>query len=328
MKKEIPIFFTFDNNYVVPAAVAFYSLLRKAKDNIYYKMYVLHSDITENNKKLLYEIIAKCNNASLEFKNTCGFLQNEWENGNFYGNNEKGKTQFTSDAIVKCFAARFFPEFDKIIYSDVDVVFMDDVSELYDVDLSDKYIAAVKNAFMKFDHNELSHFSVENYKKFKDTYFAGGIWILNLEIIRRDKIEKVMLEIINDDKIVKKWNDQDIMNISCCNKVEYISLRYISYPYILDRLFSENFSSHFSKDEITDSVILPKIIHYAGYKPWKRTVNCGDIWWNYFNVLNLPKTKIFETNDDRVVKAKLIYKFYYAIWQTLDKKLKRKRLIT
>ena len=30
-KIKIPIFFTFDNNYVEPAAVAFYSLLNKAK---------------------------------------------------------------------------------------------------------------------------------------------------------------------------------------------------------------------------------------------------------------------------------------------------------
>jgi lipopolysaccharide biosynthesis glycosyltransferase len=327
MKREIPIFFTFDNNYVVPAAVAFYSLLRKAKDNIFYKMYILHSDITENSKNLLYEVIDGCKNASLEFRDTGEFLHSEWAHGNFDGHNNEGKTQFTCDVIVKCFASKFFPEFDKIIYSDVDVVFMDDISELYDVDLTDKYIAAVKNAFMKFDQKELSHLSADNYEKFKDSYFAGGIWVLNLENIRRDKIEKTMIEIINDDKIIKKWNDQDIMNISCNNKVEYISLRYISYPYILDRFFSDNFSSHFSKDEIVDSVILPKILHYAGLKPWNREVDCGEIWWNYFNVLNLPKTKIFESNDERLANAKVIHKVYYAIWLILNKILKRKRLI-
>ncbi len=51
MRKEISIFFTFDDNYVVPAAVAFYSLLKHAKENIFYKMYVLHSDITEETKQ-------------------------------------------------------------------------------------------------------------------------------------------------------------------------------------------------------------------------------------------------------------------------------------
>lgn len=114
-------------------------------------MYILHSDITENSKNLLYEVIDGCKNASLEFRDTGEFLHSEWAHGNFDGHNNEGKTQFTCDVIVKCFASKFFPEFDKIIYSDVDVVFMDDISELYDVDLTDKYIAAVKNAFMKFD---------------------------------------------------------------------------------------------------------------------------------------------------------------------------------
>lgn len=62
MRKEIPIFFTFDDNYVVPAAVAFYSLLKHTKEDIFYKMYVLHADITEENQQLLLNIVAKCEN--------------------------------------------------------------------------------------------------------------------------------------------------------------------------------------------------------------------------------------------------------------------------
>ena len=63
---QIPIFFTFDNNYVVPAAVAFYSLLHKTKDDIFYKMYVLHSNITSQKQKILYSVVEKFNNAKEE----------------------------------------------------------------------------------------------------------------------------------------------------------------------------------------------------------------------------------------------------------------------
>ena len=61
--KKIPIFFTFNNDYSVPAAVAFYSLLNKAKQDVYYEMYVLHSDITTMNQKLLQDIVLKFKNA-------------------------------------------------------------------------------------------------------------------------------------------------------------------------------------------------------------------------------------------------------------------------
>ena len=50
---KIPIYFTFDNKYVVPAAVAFYSLLSHTKEDVCYDLYVLHEDITQENEQLL-----------------------------------------------------------------------------------------------------------------------------------------------------------------------------------------------------------------------------------------------------------------------------------
>ncbi|MDR2772543.1 MAG: glycosyltransferase family 8 protein, partial [Elusimicrobiota bacterium] len=192
MKKEIPIFFSFNDDYVIPAAVAFHTLLYMAKEDVYYRMFVLHSDISETNRVLLGSIVNKHNNATIEFINTQDFLQKAWESGNFE-NQKKNSYKFTRDTIIRCFASQFFLQLDKIIYSDVDVVFMDDISELWDLDLEDNYIAAVKNAFMKFDNNELSHLSYENKTKFENTYFAGGIWVMNVKKIREDNLEKKML---------------------------------------------------------------------------------------------------------------------------------------
>lgn len=320
--KEIPIFFSFDNNYVIPAAVAFHSLLKKAKDGVCYKMYVLHTDINDCNKNLLLDIVSKSTQATLEFRDTNGFLQKNWENGTFGGKENK---QFTANAIVKCFAARFFPEYTKIVYSDVDVVFMDDVSELIDVNLDGKYIAAVKNVFMKWDKNELGHLSPEHYEKLKDTYFAGGIWVLNLEKIRSDNIEDEIYQLISDDTIVKFWPDQDIMNIVCKNLVEHISLRYISLPYLLDRICKDDFVSHFSMDECIESIIYPKILHYAAIKPWNDEPKRKEVWWKVFAELNIPATDAVFLKKKR--KLKLIDKARYYIWQSLDSKLRKKGIL-
>ena len=322
MKNEIPIFFTFDNNYVIPAAVAFDSLLKRAKYGIFYKMYVLHSDITEESQALLTKIVDNNVNGILDFISTKGFLQDEWDKGNFQGHNKNNKKQFTSDAIIRCFAAKFFPQYQKIIYSDVDVVFMDDVSELMNVNLENKYIAAVKNAFIKYSSNELSHLSIENYEKFKDTYFAGGIWVLNLDKIRKDNLELKMIEIIKNDEIIKRWNDQDIMNLSCDNKVEYLSLRYISYPYIQEFLAKKDFVSHFSREELEESYINPKILHFAYEKPWNSNAKLSNVWWEIFNQLKLEKTNIFEP-----VNLTLINKAYYILWKFLDTKLRIKGIV-
>ena len=316
--KQIPIFFTFNNDYVIPAAVAFHSLLEKVNTDTFYEMFVAHSDITLENQALLSKIVDSQSKGLLKFIDTKDFLHNEWNNGNFEEHN-KG-VQFTVDTIVRCFAASFFPNIDKIIYSDVDVVFMDDISELIDIDLTDKYIASVKNAFLKYSPKELSHLSDMHYEKLKDTYFAGGIWVMNLSEIRKNNLETRMIEIIKDKNIIKRWNDQDIMNIACDNKVSYLSLRYISYPYLEDVMKEMGFESHFSQEELFESIEKPKILHFAGVKPWNAFPRKGEVWLNIFKSLNLPKTRIFKDMS-------LKYKILFYIWSILDKKLKKKRII-
>lgn len=295
--KKIPIFFTFDDAYAVPAAVAFYSLLNKAKDGVFYEMHVLHSDVTQESQAMLRAVVSRFQNASLTFRNTDGFLCQEWEKGNFAGHQRR--SQFTLDAVMRCFAARFFPQYDKIIYSDVDIVVQDDVSELFDIDLTDKYIASFLNPFMKSNAQELSHLPSAYYEKLKDTYFGGGIWVMNLEKIRQDDLEGKMLEIIKDDSIRKRWLDQDIMNIACENKVAYIPLNYVAFPYLLDYLQKPDFVSHYSRDELFDSIINPKILHFAAFKPWNREGPYWEEWWAIFRYLNLPRTSLITTDYAR-----------------------------
>ena len=312
---KLPIYFTFDNNYVVPAAVAIYSLLYHAKPDVHYAIYVLHEDITEQNQQVLQEIVDRFIGTQLTFIHTQGFLMNEWMTGNFEGHQEHG--QFTRDTVIRCFGARFIPQYKKIIYSDVDVIFVADISELYDVNLDGKYIAGVRDAFMKYQPNELSHLPRKYYEKLKDCYIAGGIFVLNADMIRRDHLEDKMIETIKDHSIPKRWLDQDILNIACDTKVGYIPLSYISYPYLIDLLKDPNFSSHYSREELYDSILKPKIIHFAGQKPWKEKTNYGSLWWSYYHYLNLPRTSIFNPLESVEHKKEHRYKKKYEKYKRI-----------
>ncbi len=306
MMKHIPIFFTFDNNYVVPAAVAFWSLLSRAKYDVFYEMHVLHHDISDENVKLLQSVVGRFKNATLVCHNTGGFLDAEFNSGSFSSGH--AGSRFTADTILRCFAARFFPQYDKIIYSDVDVVFMDDISEIYDIDLRRKYIAGVRDPFMKYVKSELSHLKPEHYEMLHNSYIAGGIWVMNLKKIRADNLESRMLEIVHDDTIIKRFNDQDIINIASENHVAFLPLNYISYPYLLDLLRNQDFVSHCSRDEMFDSIINPKILHYAAQKPWNGKPQHADIWWNIYEYLGLPRTSIFhDVPDESTRKYKRLF---------------------
>lgn len=50
---DIPVLHFFNNKYVTPAAVSFYSMLENADKNQNYILYVGHSDITKENQEKL-----------------------------------------------------------------------------------------------------------------------------------------------------------------------------------------------------------------------------------------------------------------------------------
>lgn len=300
-KEQIPIYFSFDNNYAVPAAIAFFSLLKKKKESVIYNLYVLHSDISIKNQNKLQEIVNKFNGNSLNFINTKNVFKQFWNKS--YSNDSK----FTVEALTKCFAAKFFPNIDKIIFSDVDVIFADDISDIYHIDLENKYLAGVLSPFLKFSKDELSHFSKENYDLLKDNYIAGGIWVLNLSLIRQDDLESKMINILQNDEIEKRWIDQDVMNLSCIRKTKLLPLNYISYPYLIDLLKDPLFESHYSESELYDSILSPKIIHFAAEKPWAGNPNYSSLWWSYFEYLKLKPNKIFKESSGREV-TKLNFK--------------------
>lgn len=313
MNKTIPIFFTYNDNYAIPAIVAFYSLLNRAKENVFYKMYVLHRDISDENKELTFKSLEKFKNFELNFIKVSNFLEENWEQSNWGDNNKN--IRFTQETLYRCFAAKFFPEFDRIIYSDVDVLFVDDISELYDINLDNKYIGTVKDAFLKYDKfNEIGHLRTDHYEKFKDTWFAGGIWVMNLKKIREDNLEKRMIDIIKDNSIEKKWYDMDVMNIACDNKVEYIPLNYICYPFLLEHIDNKDLNSTYSREELYDSLINPKIIHYAGMKPWNdKDMPFAIEWWTIFQYLQLPQNSLF-IDKSPIITIKKKYKKLFNIF--------------
>ena len=295
--------------------MAFFSLLNKAKKDVFYEMYVLHSDITEGKQNLLSNIVNKQGNARLSFINTNNFLSEFWDSQNF--NLGAESSVFTVDTVIRCFGGRFFPQYDRIIYSDVDIVVIDDISEIYDTDLNGKYIAGVRNPFSKYLEYELSHLKPEHYEMLHDKYIAGGIWVMNLKKIREDNLEKRMIEVIQDETILKRWNDQDVINISCEGKVGFIPLNYISYPYLLDFLRDPKFESDYTREELYDSIINPKIIHFAAFKPWNSNPNYSRLWWTIFDYLNLKKTNIFKelATKDTTLRERLKTKKYRKLFK-------------
>ncbi len=281
-KIEIPIMFCFDKNYVIPASVAFYSLLEHANKKYFYKFYVLHSDISNEQQEKLRETLKEFKEYyDLEFIDMKNKMADVWEN-------VESKIHFSKEAMYKLIVASLFPQYDKIIVSDVDVVFLGDISPSYfafDIE-DDVYIAGVRQlgSLRKYNSVYKDAFSKKMIEKFNS--LCAGYLVYNLKKIRTDNVEKKFFDFL--DKNIKKiiYPEQDVLNAVTYGKMCYLPLNYVTCTYFwkvfLEKKDYKN-DGVYKENEIIDAMENPIQLHYAdAAKPW-RYVDCikSEIWYQY-----------------------------------------------
>lgn len=332
---NIPIMFCFDTNYVIPAGVAFYSLLEHANPKYNYTFYVLHSDITDKQQEKLHETIKQFKNCELKFINMNHKLDDFWDK--YYTGDH-----FSKEVMYKLLVASTFPNIDKIIVSDVDVVFLGDISESYFflTDDDDAYIAGVKPI------SKISNF-FDNYKgKWTEEEIShlgnvcGGYLVMNLKKIREDNYEQVFMDSLaeNGPRLIQM--EQDIFNITCYNHMKRLDLNYIVCSYMWDIYKTdEDFKTdtNYTKTQIKNAMQHPIQLHYAtGIKPWKNP-DCtkGEIWYEYLcktpfikdHLLNLAK--IINEPSQTVIQKKdsVLKRGFKLVFRTIKKIIKNPKML-
>ena len=179
---------------------------------------------------------------------------------------------------------RILPEIDKILYTDVDVLFVDSPEEIWRTPMEGYVLAAVKGAVNFSDKWEWN--SDRPYWKalesMKGRYINAGVTLLNLAEIRRRNLEEQWRR-WTKEKLY--YQDQDILNLTCQDAIRYLSPRYNRLANMkeedYDRFVSEGI---LTQAECREALDKPAIIHYAGDKPWKYyDANLGYLWWDCVN---------------------------------------------
>ena len=322
MKKEnrinIPVMFCFDTNYVIPAAAAFYSLLEHANKKYDYTFYVLHSDITDYQQAKLRETISEFSNCVIEYIDMNHRFDDIW-NKIYHGDH------FSKEVMYKLLVASIFPNIDKLVVSDVDVIFLGDISDSYFelTDEDDAYIAGVKPIGKVLGYLD-SYYPVwtrEEISKLGNV--CGGYLVMNLKKIREDNFEEVFLKSIDENSNRLNQMEQDIFNITCYGKIKHLHLKYVACSYMWDYYKTDEDKEtdcNYSKKEIDEAMEHPVQLHYAtSTKPWKN-VDCtlSAIWFEYivktpfaqefFNSLPMkiiiPESRLVKTSSVEVVENK------------------------
>jgi lipopolysaccharide biosynthesis glycosyltransferase len=220
--KIIPIMFCFNNEYTIPAAVAFRSLLENASKEYLYKLYVLHTDISLDNQKKLQAVeVDFKEHASLEFFHMQNRFEDLWKK-------MRTKGHYSKEVFYKLLAPSLFPQYEKIIISDVDVVFLGDVSASYFSfgSAEDIYVAGVRGVGKILHIWDLykKDFSQEEISKL---VIGGGYLVYNLNKMRRDNLESSFLKCWDSNHLRRRSS----MPCSSLSAHSAISLRSLASAY-------------------------------------------------------------------------------------------------
>lgn len=291
--KIIPVIHCFDNNYALPASVSFYSMLEHANKSYTYHLYVMHSsNISSTNQEKLKECIKDFKNANLEFIDMGGYFDKIWQDNN-------NKAHYSKDMFYKIACCNIFPQYDKAIITDVDVVWLGDIAKEYEkLDVNeDIYVGGYYWPYLKKDC-ELTQwykiyekdFSKEERDKMQ---IGGGFLIYNLKKMREDKIEEKMMQYAMENTWRLIQSEQDVINLVCYPKTRILSKNGMVCSYFYDMFDTQEKleNATWSRQDIEFAMNNPIQLHYARReKPWKNyTMTKADEWFKVLVKTNYLK---------------------------------------
>lgn len=158
--------------------------------------------------------------------------------GLFDENGPNFKNVWTYMCLMRTAYPQMFPQYDKVLSLDVDIVITEDVSDLWDIDLTDYCFAGVP------EEGRVPDGSADFYANF-------GVIMMNLDKLRRDGIGPQLVEAVNTEHF--GCPEQDAFNKLCKGHI-----------YRLPNDYNVTVYSH-----ITGEPLRERILHYAGLKYWK-----------------------------------------------------------
>ncbi len=166
-------------------------------------------------------------------------------------------TRYTKCSMARLFYSKIVKE-DRILYIDVDALVIDDVSELWNLNMNDCYVAGTPDSGMKMDGVVYLKFINSNIP-----YINSGVLLMNLNLIRKDKMDDKWLKMINTERFM--YPDQDVINSACKDHI-----------YIFNSSFNSAESTQLlNKDNI-------KIMHYTMKKEnWVKNHKNSELWYDY-----------------------------------------------
>lgn len=255
MSKEIPIFFSTDDNYMPYLDVAIASLIDNASKNYNYRIIVLNTGLRPENILKVKRRERSC--FKIDFIDISECIKD-------IKSHFKNIYHFSVATYYRLFISSLFPQYDKIVYLDCDLVVLGDISKLYNTPLGENILAAAPDQYVK-NTKEFRAYAENAIGVNPDGYFNAGVLVINLKEFRKNHIENKFIDLITKYDFDLLDPDQAYLNFLCQNKIYMLPTNWNAPPISIENKRENN------------------IVHYNLYKkPWQYdNVKGGEFFWHY-----------------------------------------------
>ena len=264
---------TIDQNYVDLAKICIYSIATCKHPDTEITFHILGNKV--DNLDVLKQFETK-SNITIEVKNILDLERKIPVKIASY-------PHLTNTCWIRYFLPELYPDLNRILYLDADIIAKKDLTDLYKTDLNNKAIGAVKDFGINYFGNPPSDYSVY-------TSINTGVMLMDLDQLRAMDYTKICIERTckNPD------NDQVIMNQFMGNNIWFLPPIYnYSYHYTLlygkvytdINIWNKTYGTKYtSMKDLTDQSVL---WHFHGNKMKQRkNTTLNKIWSDYESATN------------------------------------------
>ena len=276
----VPIVLITSDKYSPYCGVLLSSIIYHNNSKFNYDIIIISKDMSEHNQRLVTEMAVKHKNISIRV-----FIVNEYimmfDTLHPFGH-------LAIDSALKLLLfSKLFDQYDKIVNTDVDLIFERDIADLYnEYDISDKYIAASNDVIMMnfcyrnryvqkgvFEKDILVKAYINDNLGIDspDKYLNTGVCVINLKKCREDNKYN---EILSNIAVRNYWfMEQCAMNDALVEKSCIIDPKW--NVLMINENDKDSIAKLFSKSQYSawkNAHNNPYVIHFAGgVKPWNQT---------------------------------------------------------
>ncbi|MDR2906222.1 MAG: glycosyltransferase [Helicobacteraceae bacterium] len=267
---HIPVFLASDENFAPMILTTILSVMENTKSKV--DFYILSNGITISSQEKIYSGVKKYKNCTIEFIPIDVSFLESFQDVDYY---------ISKTAYLRLLIPIIRPNLDKVIYSDIDVIFTGDIAELYNENLDDKIIGVIPDVYYQINLDAKNNVYNRLSLPPEHEYFYSGMILMDCVKWRVANATKNILELAEKfgDRI--KQGDQDLLNVYFACDYKELDPKYEVTNFFL------MYKKRLSKDK-RKSISNPIIRHYESHhKPWNskkfqnKKMEDWKLWWKY-----------------------------------------------